>query len=183
MSQSRATSESPRFVDGRWALIGGLVTAVALFLAVSAVGRLSSVEGRRLLELSIPNLRFLTSAIIGAGATILALMLTLLGIAYATEWEFREIHYQRVKQVAIFTTISIVGAVVLLLFIGLPLEEAENLTSYYNLMYGLVTGAASLLGGMMVAVVLMLYQTIRGVIAIGQPSDESELIEETAETT
>jgi hypothetical protein len=161
-------------------MVGGGVSALTLFLIVWAVGRLSSLEGRRLLESSIPNVQLLASTVILAGTTVLALMLALLGITYTTEWEFRETHYQRVKQIAVLTTVSIIGGVGLLLMTGFPLEEAEALISYYNVTYGLVTGWASLLGGILVAVVLMLYKTIRGIIAIGQPSDQSDLIEPTA---
>lgn len=182
MSANREPADAPsRFVDARWALAGGGVSALTLFLIVLAVGRLSSLEGRRLLESSIPNVQLLASTVIVAGTTVLALMLALLGFTYSTEWEFRETHYQRVKQIAVFTTVSIVGGVGLLLLTGFPLEEAEALASYHNVMYGLVTGGASLLGGILIAVVLMLYKTIRGIIAIGQPSDESDLIEPSAE--
>ena len=178
MSSSREPTDAPsRFVDARWALVGGGVSALTLFLIVLAVGRLSSLEGRLLLESSIPNVQLMASTVIVAGSTILALMLALLGITYSTEWEFRETHYQRVKQIAVLTTFSIVGGVVLLLLTGFPIEEAEALTEYYNVMYGLVTGGASILGGILIAAVLMLDKTIRGIIAIGRPSDESDLIE------
>jgi hypothetical protein len=178
MSTNRESADAPsHFVDARWALVGGGVSALTLFLIVLAVGRLSSLEGRRLLESSVPNVQLVASTVIVAGTTVLALMLALLGITYSTKWEFRETHYQRVKQIAFLTTVSIIGGVGLLLLTGFPLEEAEALTSYYNVMYGLVTGGASLLGGILIAAVLMLDKTIRGIIAIGQPSDESDLIE------
>jgi hypothetical protein len=149
-----------------------------MFVVVLAVGGVSTYEGRELLEAAIPNLRFLTSTVVGAGATVLALMLTLLVFTLSSEWDFRAQHYQRVSQVSFFTTVAIAVGVILLLVIGLPLEEAEGLQAYYNVMYGLITGTASLLGGLMIAVVLMLYQAIRGLVDIGHPEGESDLIED-----
>lgn len=170
-----------RFVDMRDALVGGAVAAAVLFLVVIVVGTVSSFEARRLLTSALPTIRFLASSVLAAGATIMALMLTLLSLTYSSEYKFRELHYRRIRQISILSTVSIVSSVVLLLFLGVPVEEAEQLRLYYDVVYYATTGAASVLGGLLIATVLMLYRTIAGLIDIGHPRGQSQLIEEIEE--
>lgn len=153
------------------------MTSIALFAGVAIVGRISSYEGRVLLESILPTTRFFTAGVMASGTTVLALMLTLLGLTYATEWTFRDLHYRRISQISMLSSVSIVVSIVTLVFLGLPVEEAEGLRLYYNVIYYAVTGSASVLGGLMVAVVLMLHRTISGLVAIGNPTAESNLIE------
>ncbi|NNL69571.1 MAG: hypothetical protein HKO70_06380 [Acidimicrobiia bacterium] len=165
------------FTDAKWALVGGAVTAASLFVGVAAVGRIGSFEGLRLLESILPTVRFMASSVLTAGVTVLALMLTLIGLTFTSEWEFSETHFRRLRRIALVTTFTIVLSVVVLLFISLPIEEADTLKTYYDVAYYAVAGASSLLGGAVVAVILMLYQTISGLVAIGLPKGQSDLIE------
>lgn len=166
-----------RFMDIRFALVGGAVAALTLFGGVAIVGGVTPYESLSLINAVLPTIRFLASSVMAAGTTILALMLTLLGITYTTEWTFSHIHYRRLKQISLLASVSIVLSVVILLFLGLPVDEADGLRLYHNIVYYGLTGAASILGGLMVAIVLMLHRTISGLIAIGHPTAESELIE------
>lgn len=168
--------EAMRKSDLKWALIGGAFSAASLFAGVAAVGQVGSFEGLRLLESILPTVRFMSSAIMAAGVTVLALMLTLIGLTYSSDWDFSEIHFRRLRRIALLTSLTIVLSVAVLLFIGLPLEEAENLRTYYDVVYYAVAAASSVLGGALIAVIVMLYQTIRGLVAIGHPSGASDLI-------
>lgn len=175
-------SLEPRLVDLRWALVGGALTAVALFVGIWAVGSVGAFEALRLLESVLPTVRFLSSAVLAAAVTVLALMLTLLGLTYSSEFQFRDTHFRRIGQISAMATITIVIAVGMLLFLGIPLEAAEKLKTYYNIVYYAINAVASILAGMLVSTVLMLYQTIRGLVAIGHPEGESDLIEESPES-
>lgn len=166
-----------RSSDIKWALVGGAFASASLFAGIAAVGRVGSFEGLRLLESILPTVRFMSSSILAAGVTLLALMLTLIGLTLSSEWEFSEAHFRRLRRIALTTTLTIVLSVAILLFIGLPLEEAEGLRTYYDIVYHVVAGASALLGGALIAVILMLYQTIRGLVAIGHPAGVSDLIE------
>jgi hypothetical protein len=118
---------SERLSEFRWALIGGALAAVALFAGVAAVGRIGSFEALGLLESILPTVRFLASTVVGASVTVLALMLTVLGLTYSTEWEFRATHFLHLRQIAGLATVNIVVSVGLLLFVGIPLEAADRL--------------------------------------------------------
>ena len=171
------------FSDAKWAIAGGAVAAASLFIGVAAVGRIGSFEGLRLLESILPTVRFLASAVLTAGVTVLALMLTLIGLTFTSEWDFNEMHFRRLRRIALLTTFTIVLSVVVLLFISLPIEEAESLRTYYDVAYYTIAGVSSVLGGAVIAVIVMLYQTISGLVAIGLPSGESELIEQSTSET
>ncbi len=156
--------------------MGGVFAAVMLFAGGAAVGRVGSVESIRLLEGTLPTVRFLASSILAAGVTVLALILTLIGLTFSTEWRFSEVHFRRVAKISTLTTVMIVLSIAILIFIGLPLEESEELLRYYNLVYYAIMGASAVLGGVLVSVILMLHQTINGLIAIERPERESDLI-------
>lgn len=179
-ARRRATSVKAardRPVDLRFSLVGGAVAAVALFTGIAVVGRVSPYEGLSLVTSVLDTTRFFTAAVMTAGTTILALMLTVLGLTLSTRWQFRDVHYRRIAQVSLLASVAIVLSVVELLFMGLPLDEAEHLRLYHNIVYYGLMAATAVLGGVMIAIVLMLHRTIAGLVAIGHPTAESELID------
>lgn len=170
-----------RIAELRWAIVGGILTAIALFVGIAVVGKIGSFEALRLLESVLPTIRFLSSSVMTAAVTVLALMLTLLGLTYSTRWEFRETHYQRIAQISWLATITMVLSVGILLFLGIPLEAADRLRTYYNVIYYVLSASGAIIGGLLVSTVLLLMQTIRGLVAIGHPDGKSDLIEDTPE--
>lgn len=161
------------WVEGRSALAGGLVVAVVLFLVTWSVGEVGGARARILLEASLPSVRFLASSILTVGATIMALMLTLLGVSDSTEHTFKRVHYRRIRLMSLMNAIAIAGAILILLAIGVPLEESEKLRAFYDVVYYALLSAASLLGGLMVAIVLILHRTIKGLSTAASPADRS----------
>ena len=166
-----------RFVDLRFAIIGGAVAALVMFAGVLTVGSVTPFVGLKLLQSVLPTIRFLASSGLAAGATVMALMLTLIGLTFTSDWQFRDIHYIRIKQISLLATWTMLLSIVVLLFLGLPVEEADQLQFYYDVVYYAVLAVASILGGLLVAVALMLHRTISGLVAIGHPTGKSELIE------
>jgi len=67
----------------------------------------------------LPTARFAAAAYVGGGATILAVMLTLITFSITHDLEFRASHYARIGQIATLTTAVIVASVVLLMLLGL----------------------------------------------------------------
>lgn len=177
VSDRSEADDSSRFVDLRFALAGGAIAAIGLFSGVAVVGQVSPYEGLVLLQSVQPSVLFFASSVMAAGATVMALMLTLLGFTYNTDINFRGLHYRRIRQISLLASIAIVLSVVTLMFMGLPVDEADGLRLYYHVVYYALTAMAALLGGLMIAVVMMLQRTITGLVNIGHPSASSELIE------
>ena len=64
-------------------------------------------------------------------------------------------------------TILIVAAVITFLMLNLPISESEGVGKYwYETIYYVSLGMASLLGGGFIAVIMMLYGTVTNVILI-----------------
>lgn len=160
----------------RGAIIGGFVASLALFAMVIAVGSVASFEALRLIESVQPGARFLASTVIAAAITVLALLLTLLGLSMNSEFSFHERLYTRARHITRLSVACIIMGVVLLLAIGVPLEEVEEVRPYYSVLYYLLTGVMASVGGLVVAMGLMIGSTLRGLIEIQQPDAVSDLL-------
>ena len=157
-------------------LIGGTVSTLALFAMVIAVGSVATFEALRMIEAVLPSARFLASTVIAAAITVLALLLTLLGLSMNSEVSFRERLYTRARHITRLSVVCIIMGVVLRLAIGVTLEEVEEARPYYSLLYYLLTGLMATVGGLVVAMGLMIGSTLRGIIEIQHPDAVSALI-------
>lgn len=153
-------------VDLRKALVGGVLAALVALAGSVSVGRLSGAEGLVLLESMIPTIRFLCSSVMTASATILALMLTLLGLSHRTRTRMKTSHYRRVKQIALVDTATFVLATILLLSLNIPLQQEGIPGTWFNTIYYIVIALSSLLGGCLITVMLMLYGAVRDMIYV-----------------
>jgi hypothetical protein len=167
------------FVDLRQALIGGGIAAVIAGLGVGTTGVASGAEARALLESVLPTIRFLSSTVITASATILALMLTILNLSKGLDRQLTPAHYQRVRQISLLASVTIIAGTILLLFLSIPIGESEVLAGWYRPIYYGIVVTSSLVGGSQVAVVLMLLRSVDGLISIAT-GDESHLVEDDA---
>ncbi|MAN58239.1 MAG: hypothetical protein CMC08_00205 [Flavobacteriaceae bacterium] len=146
---------------------GGLVATLFTGLAVFLVGSVSGYEAKQLISSTLPGINMLCNTIVLASATILALLLTLLGISTGTESKLKNAHYKQVLNIAKLDTILFVGALVLFQLFNIPITEADNVqTSWYDLIYWATLIFSSILSGMMITVILMLYATVTNIIYI-----------------
>ena len=157
--------------------MGGVVAGVLLMLTLLLVGRLAPGEAILQLRASSASIRFLASTSAGAAATILALMLTMLSLSYDPDRRFRRVHYQRIRQVARYSTAALVLGVFVLLLLVIPLEESSPLPGgIFAGLYYLIVIASAALGGMIVAIMLMLYHAIVGLIDFFEPEADNWLV-------
>jgi type IV secretory pathway ATPase VirB11/archaellum biosynthesis ATPase len=88
------------------AILGGIIGGVVIFVGTILLGEISSYEAKVLIEKSISGLNTLCNTVVLASATILALMLTLLGVGLRSNLKFNKIYYQcesRVRRVLKFS--------------------------------------------------------------------------------
>lgn len=159
------------------AFAGGVVTSFLLFGGLIAVGRTGTFEALRLLEATLPTIRFLSSTVVGASMTILALLLTLLGMSLSTEWRFKAIHYERIWDVTVLAILSVVLGIAVLVTIAVPLDEVDELQRYYNVVYYSMSVASAVLGGLVVAMTIMIGISIKGLVSIGTHGKESAIVD------
>ncbi|MBT8295238.1 MAG: hypothetical protein KJO51_02370 [Gramella sp.] len=149
------------------AIVGGIVSTVVMGSGTFILGQISGYKALDLLQNSMSGINMLCNTVILGSTTILALMLTLLGLSRSSESRLTDRHYKDVLMIAKSDTILIVAAVITFLMLNLPISESEQVnTSWYETIYYVSLGMASLLGGGFIAVVMMLYGTITNVILI-----------------
>lgn len=170
------TERDGRQDDRRLALLGGVIAAIIGFGGMAIVGTASSFEARRLLESVLPTARFAASAYVAAGATILALMLTMITFSISHDLEFRRSHYKRIRSIAAMTTVLIVASVMLLMFLNFPLGEADVDRDWYLWVYYVVVFGGAVTGGFFISTILMLYYAVRELIGVGEDPDASSLV-------
>ena len=162
----------------------GAGAAVITGVGALAMGWVGDSEARVLLEAMLPTSRFLCSAVMTASATILALMLTLLGFSVNSDMRLSDTFYLRVKHIAFYDMLLLIVAISFLVLHCIPITKSDQLPEWWypTLYYGLL-GAAAVIGGAMVSVVVMLYSAVKDVIhAFGLEDKDRSIIAEDAST-
>ncbi|KJJ37878.1 hypothetical protein [Aequorivita vladivostokensis] len=148
-------------------IYGGVATFLFMGLGAFLLGNLSGYEAKVLIDTSLSGISMLCNTIVLGSATILALLLTLLGISSGVESKIKKVHYYQVLNIAKFDTLLFIGALLLFQFFNIPITESENLpTSWFAYIYWATLFFSSLLSGFMVTVILMLFTTFRNIINI-----------------
>ena len=162
----------------RGSVIGGVVAGAALFGMVVLVGRIGSFEALRLIESVKPGARFLAAAVMGGALTVLALMLTVLAFSMTSHFTFHPRLYTRVGLITNLSVLSIIVSVGLLLAVGVPIQEVDEVRPYYAILYYLLAAGMALLGGMVVSMGRMIGATLRGLVDVQHPDAVSDLLHE-----
>lgn len=158
----------------------GIAATLVMFIASLVVGTASPYESRLLLEPIMATSRFLFSGVMTATATILALMLTLLGMTLGTEKRVAPTFYRRIQQIAFYNMLLLVMSTVFLVLHCVPVAESDEIPSWwYPAVYYFILGSSAITGGGMVTVVVTLYGAVRDLIhAIGLETDVGIFIDE-----
>lgn len=131
------------------------------------MGELSGYEAKVLIKNSLSGLNMLCNTIVLASATILALLLTLLGLSLGSNTKLKDDHYRHVLQIAKVDTVVFVAALMSFLLFNLPITESENMPgNWFNYIYYGSLIISSILSAALVVVVVMLYNTVVNIIRI-----------------
>ena len=149
------------------ALIGGGISLIVIVLGTVLLGKLSGYEAKVLIKNSLDGLNTLCNTIALASATILALLLTLLGLSSNSKSKLKKDHYQHVLQIAKLDTVVFITAVMTFLLFNLPITESDNVpNNWFNVLYYMSLAVSSILSAALIVVVLMLYNTVVNIIKI-----------------
>ncbi len=167
------------------ALIGGVLSLGIIGLGTFLLGHLSGYEAKQLIKASISGLNTLCNTIVLASATILALMLTLLGVSTGTSSQLKKDHYHHIMRIAKVDTTIFVAALLSFLLLNLPVTESENIPNHwFDIIYYISLGISTVLSSALIVVVLMLYSTIVNIIKIvGLGLDDHPLISSDGQET
>ena len=154
----------------RSALAGGTLSAFVIFMGTYLLGSVSDYQAIDNLQEIRPTLRFTASGSMTATATILALMLTLLSFTQQSERRLLAYHYNRIWWIARFAAVVFIAALVLLMTLNVPITNAtETFTGFYDVVYYVLLVYTALIGGLMISIILLLYQAARDIILIAHP--------------
>ncbi len=153
--------------DSRWPLLGGgIITFLGLGVAV-LIGEIEGYKAKQFLDQSQNNINMLCNTIVLASATILALLFTVLSLSTGTSIKLKNAFYRRIKQVALFDTILFIITIFIFLTLNFPVDKAGDIPPvWYKGIYYLTAVAASIIGGLIVTVILLLYHTVSDLIHI-----------------
>ncbi len=119
---------------------------------------------------------YLGSSIVTASATILALMLTMLSLTKQADSEFDSVFFKRIQQIALFSTIALSAGILLLLFLGVPLQESDKIPAqWFKIIYYVLITFVAGLSGLVVGIVLMLLNAVNSLIDVVRPSTNEEV--------
>lgn len=145
----------------------GAVAAATIAAASSLMGYVGDVEARRLVEAIIPTTRLFCSATMTTSATILALMLTMIGLGHQADTELSDGHYQRIVKIALYDAILFGASVVMFILHCVPVHESDSLPEWwYPTIYYGVLATSSVLAGASIAIVTLLYLAVHDVVQV-----------------
>lgn len=169
--------------NNQTSIYGGLIATLFTGIAVFFLGNVSGYEAKILLKDSLSGLNILCNTIVLASATILALLLTLLSVSSGSKTALKKRHYQQVLSIAKFDVILFISALIMFQLFNIPIIESEKVpTSWYEVIYWATLLFSSIISGMMITVILMLYTAVTNLIAIiGLGEDHPMLSKEKAD--
>jgi len=141
--------------------------AVIIAVVTAVMGSIGDAEARRLVEAIIPTSSLFCSAILTVAATILALMLTMIGLGSRAKTELADAHYHRILKIARYDAILFCSAAVIFVLHCVPVYQSDALPGWWypSIYYGLLV-ATSLLGGGAVSIVVLLFLAVKDIVQV-----------------
>ncbi len=142
--------------------------AIALVLTIGILflsGQIySEAQAKDLLSALQKASLYYGAAIIGASATILALMLTLLSFIQNKDQPSKDT-FTRVHAITAFCVYAFIGAIILMLFISFPIEVFEEVPNYsFKYAFYILRLWNGMLAGHIISTIMILKETTQGII-------------------
>ena len=149
------------------AILGGVISLSIILLGSLLLGKLSGYEAKELIKNSLGGINTLCNTIALASATILALLLTLLGLSSSAKSKLKKDHYRHLMQIARLDTAVFIAAIISFLLFNLPITDSESVPPcWFNSLYYISLAVSSLLTAGLIVVILMLHNTVVSIIKI-----------------
>lgn len=168
--------EQTLFIGAKRALVGGVLAAGVALGGQWFVGQIySGAEALKLVDALVPAARSVGSSVVTASGTILALMLTMLSLTSQANSNFDRVFYHRVQRIGLLSTVALAAGILLLLFLSIPVQESDAVpSSWFGFVYYLLIVLTAGLAGLLVAIVLMLFNAMTSLIQVLSPTKPAE---------
>lgn len=157
----------------RWYAHGGIWAATAgLFAAGLAIGfrfmiggAYSSASAKALMRSLVDGGFYLASTTGGAAATVVALMLTVVGLARRTDQDMGREIYLQLRWISFVAVITVMLSVISLFIMSVPVDGSELPDRWIPTLYHTCGALLSLVTGLMIALMTMLLLTTSDVVS------------------
>jgi hypothetical protein len=100
-------------------------------------------------------------------------MLTMVGLIRRLDNDFDQNTYHRIRWISLASSVNLCAALLLLLLTTMPVGQFDGLPgNWYSRLFDMIFAMTVLLAALSVGIVVMLYETVNGVIARITPGDE-----------
>jgi len=155
--------------------IAFLLAALIIFATGGLYDGIEEGQARDIINTLQSSSLYYGAAIMTSSATILALMITILSLAYSSEEDFEDATYTNLKAIALLCVISFIGGVALLFFISFPIQELDKINNDYIIyFFYAITVWNGLLAGHMISVILILKNIAMATIDAFNPNLEQD---------
>lgn len=166
--EQQEQSQHLLFIGAKRALVGGLLAGGVAIVGQYLVGQVyTGAEARQLLEAMVPSARSLGTSVVTASSTILALMLTMISLSRHATSGLEKTFFKRIQRIGLLSTVGLISAMLLLLFLSIPIQESQQIpASWYSIVYYTLITITAGVTGLLVAIVLMLYNAMQSLVKV-----------------
>lgn len=173
-------------ISYRRPVFGGIIFALAMGLTTYTFGEISGFQAWELLATSSSGIITLCYIIIVGSIYILVMLLHLLTVKVLKINHLKLKYYNELLNIARLATLLIISSTIVLLLLNIPFTKTKifSYSDYFKIYYTIIT-VASILAGLFIAIITMIYQSIRNIISDKKKehnnNNEADSIEESME--
>lgn len=158
-------------ISYRRPVLGGVIFALAMGFTTYTFSEISGIQAWKLLTTSSSGIISLCYIIIVGSIYILVMLLHLLSVRPIKTNHLRLKYYNELLNIARIATLLIISSTIVLLILNIPFTSTKifSYSDYFKIFY-IIISVASILAGGFIALITMIYQSIRNII-----SDKKEL--------
>jgi hypothetical protein len=171
-SERKATNN-----QSNWEIIGVVTIILIAAVGLIVVGRVTDATyAQTVIEAMSPPMQMLAFATITATVTILVLTLTMLSVMKELERSFSKQFYSLIERIGFLAASGLILGIFLLALLSIPFHDAQTAIADQAsiVVYYLLVFTNALISGLLVALILMLFDSVKSVIRISKAQEDAE---------
>jgi uncharacterized protein YacL len=171
-SEHKATNN-----QSNWGIIGVVTMALIALVGFTVVGRVTDATyAQTVIEAMSPPMQMLAFATITATVTVLVLTLTMLSVMKELERSFSKQFYSLIERIGFLAASGLILGIFLLALLSIPFHDAQTAIADQAsiVVYYLLVFTNALISGLLVALILMLFDSVKSVIRISKVQEDEE---------
>jgi hypothetical protein len=175
--QSSHTEHRATRNQSNWGFIGVVTMILIAIVGLVVVGRVTDANyAQTVIEAMSPPMQMLAFATITATVTVLVLTLTMLSVIKELERSFSQRFYKLIERIGFLAASGLILGVFLLALLSIPFQDAH--TDIANqasiVVYYLLVFINAIISGLLVALVLMLFDSVKSIIRISKVEENTQ---------